>query len=199
MFARIAGRYDLANRILSAGVDRRWRRRLVSAVRSAGGRMILDVATGSGDVAFALARALPSDTLIQGVDFCAPMLDEARRKQQANGVAPSRLTFATADALALPFADATFDALTIAFGLRNLADRPKGLAEFRRVLKPGGKLVVLEFSQTGEPEAYHYLARTIGAFPDRKTLSGEILAAGFSSVQAAPLTFGISALHEAVR
>jgi demethylmenaquinone methyltransferase/2-methoxy-6-polyprenyl-1,4-benzoquinol methylase len=219
MFGRIASRYDLANRILSVGCDRGWRRRLVDAVRRGKPGSVLDLATGSGDTAFALGRALPGSVRIVGMDFCEPMLAEARRKAAARG---SGARFLAGDALALPLPDASFDAVTISFGLRNLADRARGLAEMRRVLRPGGRLFVLEFSQpsawfrplyyfylrsvipvlagwiTGDRPAYDYLNDSIGKFPDRAGLRAEIEGAGFASVSSMPLTFGIVALHEAV-
>jgi demethylmenaquinone methyltransferase/2-methoxy-6-polyprenyl-1,4-benzoquinol methylase len=143
MFARIARRYDLANRLLSGGVDVWWRRRLVAAVRRAHPHDVLDLATGSGDVAFALAGALPGDTRITGMDFCQPMLDEAALKKQQSpryaGVA-----FRQGDGLALPLADASFDAVTISFGLRNMADHDRALREMRRVLRPGGRALIID-------------------------------------------------------
>jgi demethylmenaquinone methyltransferase/2-methoxy-6-polyprenyl-1,4-benzoquinol methylase len=224
MFGRIARRYDAANFILSAGIDRWWRRRLVAAVRQASPRQVLDLATGSGDVAFALARSLAPDTSIIGMDFCQPMLDQAIAKQSAAGARHfGNLKFQPGDGLALPLPDASQDVLTIAFGLRNLADRARGLGEMRRVLRPGGRLFVLEFSQpypwfrpiyyfylqrvlpriagvvTGDRAAYVYLNDTIGEFPDREALSREITAAGFSQVQARAMTLGIVALHEAIK
>jgi len=220
MFARIAGRYDLANHLLSGGVDFWWRRVLVRRVHDARPRDVLDLATGSGDVAFALADGLPAGVRILGMDFCQPMLDEAVKKR----VASSRwhpIEFRQGDGMALPLGDAQFDALTISFGLRNMADRHKSLTEMRRVLRPGGRLLVLEFSQpfawfrpvyyaylkyvlptiaavvTGDRGAYEYLCGSIEQFPDREAMSAEILRAGFKSVRATPLTFGIVALHEA--
>lgn len=221
MFGRIARHYDLANRLLSGGLDLAWRRRLVAAVRRGGPRNVLDLATGSGDVAFALARALSSEAQILGVDFCEPMLAQAQGKRRAAGACAARVRFEAGDALALAHPEASFDAVTIAFGLRNLPDRARGLAEMRRVLRPGGRLFVLEFSQpsawlrpfylfylrhllpgiaglvTGDRAAYVYLNKTIESFPDAAALSGEILGAGFASVTAARLSGGIVALHEA--
>jgi demethylmenaquinone methyltransferase/2-methoxy-6-polyprenyl-1,4-benzoquinol methylase len=222
MFARIAARYDLANRLLSAGIDRWWRRRLVNLVRRHSPHDVLDLATGSGDVAFALARRLDPKTQIVGMDFCQPMLDEAEaKKNRANDPRFSSVTFKPGDGLNLPLADASFDAVTISFGLRNMADRHRALSEMRRVLRPGGRLWVLEFSQpygwfkpfyyfylrrilpliagavTGDRAAYVYLNETIEQFPGRPALAAEIQAAGFSEVMASPLTFGIVALHEA--
>jgi demethylmenaquinone methyltransferase/2-methoxy-6-polyprenyl-1,4-benzoquinol methylase len=222
LFARIAGRYDLANHVLSGGVDLIWRARLVAAVRRAAPGDVLDLATGSGDVALALARALPPETRITGMDFCQPMLDRAELKKAGRRSARyTRVAFQLGDGLALPLADASFDAVTIAFGLRNMADRAGCLTEMRRVLRPGGRLFVLEFSQpdpwfqpiyraylrrvtprlaaavTGERTAYDYLGDSIEAFPDRAGLTREIAAAGWSQVRATPMTFGIVALHQA--
>lgn len=223
MFARIAGRYDLANRLLSGGTDVWWRRQLVRAVARRQPQHILDLATGSGDVAFAISKYLSGNVLITGMDFCQPMLDQAIRKQAAAPRAFPNVSFTAGDALQLPLADASFDVVTIAFGLRNLADRDRGLQEMRRVLRPGGTLLILEFSQpyrwfrpfyffylqrilpsiagwvTGDKAAYDYLNRTIGAFPDRDALSTECTRAGFTRVTARPMTFGIVALHEATR
>lgn len=224
MFGRIARRYDLANRLLSGGLDVWWRHRLVAAVRRSGPRDVLDLATGSGDVAFALSRGLPGEVRITGMDFCQPMLDEAELKKDAAGADHYRnISFRQGDGLALPLADASVDAVTISFGLRNLADRDRGLREMRRVLRPGGRLFVLEFSQphawfrplyffylknilpriagfvTGDKAAYDYLNNTISAFPGRAALAGEIRAAGFSSVAASGMTFCCVALHEAAR
>ncbi len=222
MFGRIARRYDLANLILCGGIDTLWRKKLVATVRNYSPNDVLDLATGSGDVAFALSRGLPAATVIVGMDFCQPMLDEAEAKKNAAGAALYRnVSFRPGDGLALPVPDHSFDALTISFGLRNLADRARGLREMRRVLRPGGHLVVLEFSQphawfrpfyyfylrrilphiagvvTGDRDAYEYLNNTIGQFPDRAALAEEIRAAGFANVRARPMTLGIVALHEA--
>lgn len=220
MFARIAGRYDFANHLLSGGVDFWWRLKLVRAVHDAHPAAVLDLATGSGDVAFELADALPLGVTITGMDFCQPMLDEAVKKRRASPRwAP--IKFQPGDGLALPLSDATFDAVTISFGLRNMADRGQALKEMRRVLRPGGQLFVLEFSQphawfspayyaylkfvlpliaglvTGDRGAYEYLCGSIEQFPGRAAMSAEILGAGFSAVRAMPLTCGIVALHEA--
>ncbi len=222
MFSRIAGRYDLANRLLSGGIDRWWRRRLVQSVKRHKPADVLDLATGSGDVAFALARGLAPSTQITGMDFCQPMLDEAVIKQeQSNDPRYTSIVFKPGDGLNLPLADACVDAVTISFGLRNMADRHRALSEMRRVLRPGGHLWVLEFSQpyrwfrpfyffylrrvlpfiagavTGDRAAYVYLNETIEQFPGRQALAGEIRTAGFNQVSASALTFGIVALHEA--
>jgi demethylmenaquinone methyltransferase/2-methoxy-6-polyprenyl-1,4-benzoquinol methylase len=224
MFGRIARRYDLANRVLSCGIDIYWRIRLVSAVRAIRPGAVLDLATGSGDVAFALAGAMPLGVCILGMDFCEPMLAEAEaKKARRRPPACEGLAFRQGDGLALPLADASFDAVTIAFGLRNMADRPRCLAEMRRVLRPGGRLFVLEFSQpwpgvralysfhlrhvvprlaqllTGDRGAYEYLGDSIGAFPGREALSLEIRSAGYADVSAVSMTAGIVALHIARR
>ncbi len=220
MFGRIARRYDLANRLLSGGTDVWWRWRLRRAVARCQPQAVLDLATGSGDVAFALARGLPEAVRITGMDFCQPMLDEAVAKK-ARSPRYAKIEFRQGDAMALPLPDAAFDVLTISFGLRNVADRHKALGEMRRVLRPGGSLFVLEFSQpyrwfaplyyfylrcilpwfasalTGDKGAYEYLGGSIAQFPARPEMSAEILRAGFAAVQARPMTFGIVALHVA--
>jgi demethylmenaquinone methyltransferase/2-methoxy-6-polyprenyl-1,4-benzoquinol methylase len=221
MFARIARRYDVANHLLSMGVDICWRHQLVKAVRRATPLTILDLATGSGDVAFALSRGLPEKVQILGLDFCQPMLDEAEIKKSVRQCA--NVTFQQGDGLALPLADNSYDAVTISFGLRNMGDLRKSLGEMRRVLRPGGKMFILEFSRpdrwfrstyyfylrrilpglaqlvTGDRAAYVYLNETIEQFPDRDALSAEIRAVGFPEVKARSLSFGIVALHEAVK
>jgi demethylmenaquinone methyltransferase/2-methoxy-6-polyprenyl-1,4-benzoquinol methylase len=221
MFGRIAGRYDLANRTLACGTDVWWRRRQVSQVRAHSPKRVLDLATGSGDVALALAKALPPSVEIVGGDFCQPMLDEAEKKKQADE-RTRKIRFEFADALNLPYPDGHFEALTVSFGLRNFGDRAKGLAEIRRVLAPGrGRAHILEFSQpyrwfspiyyaylrhilppiagwlTGDREAYRYLADTIEGFPTVEAITAELAQAGFQEIRASRMTFGIVALHEA--
>jgi len=223
MFGRIAHRYDLANRVLSGGIDIYWRFRLVGAVRRTSPTDVLDLATGSGDVAFALSRGLPPAVHTLGMDFCAPMLVEAEAKKAALTPVPLNLEFRQGDALSLPFRDGAFDAVTIAFGLRNMADRAKCLSEMRRILRPGGHAFILEFSQpwawvrpfynfhlrhitpavagalTGDKAAYEYLGDSISTFPGRAALSGEIRSAGCASVTAEAMTMGVVALHVARR
>lgn len=225
MFGRVAPRYDLANHLLSGGVDMWWRRRLVSAVRRRSPHDVLDLATGSGDVAFALARGLGPEVVVVGMDFCQPMLDRAVLKKNAADAAERyrSVNFLPGDGLALPLPDASFDVVTISFGLRNMADRRRALSEMRRVLRPGGRLFVLEFSQpqpwfrpfyylylkrvaprvaglaTGEASAYDYLCSSIEQFPNRAGLTQEIFEAGFRDVTATAMTFGIVALHTAER
>jgi len=221
MFARIALRYDFANRLLSGGTDLWWRWQLVRAVRRAAPRAVLDLATGSGDVAFALCQAMP-ETEVTGMDFCQPMLDQAETKKAAAGGQATYplLRFTQGDGLNLPLPDACVDAVTISFGLRNMADRHRALCEMRRVLRPSGRLYVLEFSQawgwfrplylfylryilpplaglvTRDRAAYRYLNETIEEFPDHHALADEIRAAGFAQVQATRMTCGIVALHQ---
>ena len=222
MFARIARRYDVANRLLSGGVDLWWRRRLVAAVSRHAPRDVLDLATGSGDVAFALSRGLSPEARITGMDFCQPMLDEAGLKQRTGGRG-ANIVFRQGDGMALPLAEASFDAVTISFGLRNMADRLQALREMHRVLRPGGRLYVLEFSQphrwfrplyffylkrilpvfaglvTGDRSAYDYLNASIESYPGHQAMSAEIRQAGFDAVSATRMTFGIVALHAAVK
>lgn len=219
-FAGIAPRYDLANHLLSFGFDFSWRRRLVRTCAANQPARVLDLATGSGDVAFALRSTLSEDSEVIGLDFCQPMLDQAERKAKERG-SPSNLRFLQGDCLNLSFEDESFDAITIAFGLRNLEDRARGLTEMHRILRPGGSLLVLEFSQpelwlrpfyylylrgllpvlawliTGDRSSYQYLASSIKGFPDRSGLTAEFAASGFSNVTCVPLTGAIVALHVA--
>jgi demethylmenaquinone methyltransferase/2-methoxy-6-polyprenyl-1,4-benzoquinol methylase len=220
MFAGIAGRYDVANHLLSGGIDFHWRRALTRRVRRAAPKEVLDLATGSGDVAFKLRDRLGTDVPVTGLDFCEPMLDEARAKRAAKP-AYADIGFAFGDCMKLPLPDASADAVTISFGLRNFEDRQRGLKEILRVLRPGGRLFVLEFSQpgrwfrpiyyaylkyilpgvaaiaTGDKSAYDYLAGTIENFPTKEALAEQLKLAGFETVEATGLTFSIVAIHEA--
>jgi demethylmenaquinone methyltransferase/2-methoxy-6-polyprenyl-1,4-benzoquinol methylase len=221
MFSGIARRYDLLNHLLSGNIDKRWRRKTARALESSliEGARVLDVACGTGDLSLVLAEAGAARVI--GLDFCRPMLEIARRK----AVADSRsIPFVEGDALRLPFADATFDAVTIAFGLRNLASVADGLRELRRVLKPGGRLAVLEFSSpvvpgfralfrfyftrvlphigglvSGSRGAYEYLPDSVSRFPDQKRLVELMRAEGFEGVEYSNLTGGIAALHTGTR
>lgn len=208
MFSRIATRYDAVNHLLSFNRDRRWRSRAARFVNGTHGR-VLDLATGTGDFAVALAR--PGRTVV-GADFCLDMLAGARRKDPG-----ARLS--AGDAMALPFPDGTFDAVTIAFGVRNFADLPAGLSEMRRILRPGGLAVILEFSQpagaagrafrvysdrvlpwiggllSGSPDAYRYLNRSTRAWPGPEALAAVLRGAGFVDVAATAMTFGVVAVH----
>jgi demethylmenaquinone methyltransferase/2-methoxy-6-polyprenyl-1,4-benzoquinol methylase len=221
MFSGIARRYDLLNHLLSGNVDKRWRRKAARALESSliEGACVLDVACGTGDLSLVLAEAGAARVI--GLDFCRPMLEIARRK----AVAGSRsIPFVEGDALRLPFADETFDAVTIAFGLRNLAGVADGLRELRRVLKDGGRLAVLEFSSpvvpgfkalfrfyftrvlpqigglvSGSRGAYEYLPDSVSRFPDQKRLAELMRAEGFERVEYSNLTGGIAALHTGTR
>jgi demethylmenaquinone methyltransferase/2-methoxy-6-polyprenyl-1,4-benzoquinol methylase len=218
MFSGIASRYDFANRVLSLGLCVGWREQLVAAAKAFRPRNVADLATGSGDVAFALRRDLPGDCAIVGYDFCEPMLALGRERARAEGVA---LEFRTGDCMALPIADASQDLVTIAYGVRNFEDRAKGLGQLRRILRPTGTLLILEFSQpsawfapfhfvhvrcvlpvlagllTGDFGAYKYLGTSIAGFPDAAGLDAELKAAGFARVSHKRMLFGTVALHQA--
>ncbi len=222
-FSSVAPRYDLANHWLSGGIDFYWRNRLVKLAQKNKPTDILDLATGSGDVLFALRKELGDKVNLTGLDFCEPMLEQARAKRTVRGLGDATNQFLHGDCLNLPFEDQSFDLITIAFGLRNLADRAKGLAEMHRVLRPGGRLIILEFSQpflwfrplyyfylkgilpwvarwlTGDRDAYLYLGTSIAGFPNRVGLCKEIEQSGFDQVEAKPLTFSIVALHQATK
>jgi demethylmenaquinone methyltransferase/2-methoxy-6-polyprenyl-1,4-benzoquinol methylase len=213
MFARIARRYDLLNRLLSGGVDQRWRRATVREAGALEGRVALDLCCGTGDLSVLLAAA---GARVVGVDFTPEMLRLAapKRAPGAGGL------FVQGDALAVPVASASVDVVTIAFGLRNLADRARGLAEMARVLRPGGKALVLEFSLpsgalvgrlyrayftralpalgrvvSGDSEAYSYLPRTVLGWPSPEDLSRELGAAGLVECGFRRLWRGIACLH----
>jgi len=213
MFGRVAPRYDLLNHLLAGGNDLYWRWHLVRAVRRQRPARVLDLATGSGDVLLALRRQRAFTEHAAGADFCLPMLRQARAKQAPNLLA--------ADALRLPFPAGSYDAITIAFGLRNLADRMAGLREMRRILRPGGCAYILEFSHPGawlaplyfwylrhlmplyaqlftrEKGAYQYLGESIEAFPRQPELAEMLRGVGFRNVRWINLTLGIVALHVA--
>jgi demethylmenaquinone methyltransferase/2-methoxy-6-polyprenyl-1,4-benzoquinol methylase len=218
MFDAIAPRYDLLNAVLSLGVDRGWRRQAVRAALAKAPGRVLDVATGTADLALALKTARPAAEVV-GVDFAEAMLRVGRAKAARRGLPVELLA---GDGTALPYPDGTFDALTIAYGLRNFADVDAGLREFRRVLRPGGRLVVLEFPPpprgpfgrlfrlyftrvlpwigariSGHAGAYRYLPASVMAFPTPERLARQILEAGFDDVVWTPQTGGVSALHVA--
>jgi demethylmenaquinone methyltransferase/2-methoxy-6-polyprenyl-1,4-benzoquinol methylase len=217
MFDRVAPRYDLANTVFSLGQDRAWRRAAALAARLGDGQSAVDVACGTGALTRELAAAAPGAAVL-GVDFSWEMV---RRAAGAEGPDPAP-AYLVGDALRLPLRDASVDVVTIAFGLRNLPEPGRGLLEFRRVLRPGGRLVICEFSQpvvpvlrgvyrryltrlmpvaarrlTSDPEAYQYLARSIGAWPDQAGLAAWLQQAGFTRVAWRDLTGGIVALHRA--
>ena len=221
MFSGIAGRYDFLNHLLSGNIDKSWRRIAVRALKPSlvEGARVLDVACGTGDLSLVLAEA--GAVRVVGLDFCRPMLEIARRKAEADSRA---IPFVEGDALRLPFADETFDAATIAFGLRNLAGVAEGLRELRRILKPGGRLAVLEFSSpvvpgfralfrfyftrvlprvggllSGSRGAYEYLPDSVLRFPDQRRLAELMRAEGFEGVEYRNLTGGVAALHTGAR
>ena len=222
MFAGIAGRYDFANHMLSGGMDFLWRRKLAALVAEQQPADLVDLATGSGDVAFTLRAKLGQQVPITGLDFCQPMLDEAEAKK-LRSEATRDIIFRQGDCLNLPLEDCCTDAVTIAFGLRNLEDRHRGLTEMLRILRPGGKLYILEFTQpyrwfspfyycylkfilpivasiaTGKKSAYEYLAGSIESFPTRAAIAEEITRAGFREVRDIPLTFSTVAIHVATK
>jgi demethylmenaquinone methyltransferase/2-methoxy-6-polyprenyl-1,4-benzoquinol methylase len=214
MFGRVARRYDLANHLLSGGLDFWWRRRASEIVAQWQPRRVLDLATGSGDLALTIARNLPQAE-ITGADFSPEMLAVARAKGLTKTV--------VADALQLPFADAQFDVVTVAFGLRNMADWGAALAEMARVLMPGGHVLVLDFSLppgrwrplyraylhhglpwladliTGQKAAYDYLGDSIEKFPSGLDMCALIEANGFRDAQSQPLSGGIVTIYTASR
>jgi demethylmenaquinone methyltransferase/2-methoxy-6-polyprenyl-1,4-benzoquinol methylase len=213
MFARISPRYDLLNHLLSGNIDKRWRRRVVRKLSPMLPQhaQVLDVACGTGDLGIEIFEAKKARVI--GLDFCRPMLEIAKAKTGA-------IPFIEGDALQLPFADRSFDLVAIAFGLRNLSSRERGLLELQRVLKPGGWAAVLEFSQptavglrhlvalyyarmlpriggwlSGSPSAYEYLPDSISKFPDQQQLAAMMREAGFEDVTFENLTGGVAALH----
>ena len=222
MFARIAPRYDLVNRILTGGIDLYWRNLLTRRVAARKPKAVVDLATGSGDVAFALQKKLGPDCALTGIDFCQPMLDQALKRQEKKN-SQNPIVFRQGDILKLEVETESIDVVTISFGLRNLADRAQGLAEIHRILRPGGELVILEFTQpyrwlrpfyffylrrilpylagflSGDLSAYRYLNKSIEAFPDRAEISAELKSAGFVVEEARPLTGGIVCLHRGLK
>lgn len=212
-FARIADRYVWTNHILSGGTDILWRRKVARVVRAWEPQRVLDVATGTGDLALEMQKRCP-DAVVVGSDFCEEMLAHARLSGLAETV--------VADALALPFEDGEFDVVTVAFGLRNMADYRRALEEMRRVLRPDGHLLVLDFSLpngwlrvpyrwylhhvlpslagwlTREADAYEYLGGSIEQFPMGAEMGELIESCGFASATVKPLTFGVASLYTAV-
>lgn len=218
MFNSIAPRYDLLNRLLSLGIDRRWRRFAVKQIRFAEGGRILDVATGTADVAMEIAAATPATVTITGVDFSPQMVALGREKVSRSRFA-ARINLEVAPCEAIPFADNSFDSATIAFGIRNVVDRLCGLKEMLRVLKPGGRIVILEFSNPQSRifkalynfyflkilpvvggmisnfSAYKYLPDSVLEFPSREEFKKIMAEAGFNVVTHKDLTFGIATVY----
>ena len=218
MFAAIANKYDRTNTILSAGIHHLWRRKTVRWSDAKAGERVLDCATGTGDLAIAFRKAVGSDGHVIGTDFVPEMIELARRKSRD-------VQFEVADVTALPYDDAAFDIASISFGIRNVSDPAKGIAEMTRVVKRGGRVMILEFGQprrrafgraynlytrhilprlggtlTGDRDAYEYLQTSAGRFPcgdDFVALMRE--SAQFASVEYVPLTFGIAYLYKGVK
>jgi demethylmenaquinone methyltransferase/2-methoxy-6-polyprenyl-1,4-benzoquinol methylase len=216
MFSGIAHRYDLLNLLLSVGQDRRWRRRAAQLTRAGKGQRVLDICTGTGALAALLRARVGPQGRVVGLDLTEAMVEGARRRVP-------QVEFLVCDAVHLPFADATFDAASMAFGLRNIADHELALAEMLRVLRPGGRAVILEFSTVirplrpwyglynrtvipavargllGRAGAYQYLTDSIAAFPAPSVVSRWLVEAGFERVRYQRLSLGIVAIHVGLR
>jgi demethylmenaquinone methyltransferase/2-methoxy-6-polyprenyl-1,4-benzoquinol methylase len=220
MFDAIAPRYDLLNRLLSAGIDRRWRARAIASLRLTGRESLIDVCTGTADVAL---EARTQAARIVGVDFAGAMLTRGLQKVRRAG-AERRITLVRGDAMRLPVADTSADAVTVAFGIRNVQRPEVGCAEMARVLRPGGRLAILEFGMpripglaalyrwyfsrvlpfigrriSGHTGAYAYLPASVGTFPPPTEFMTILRQAGFAHIRADPLTFGIVYLYTAVK
>jgi demethylmenaquinone methyltransferase / 2-methoxy-6-polyprenyl-1,4-benzoquinol methylase len=220
MFDRIAGVYDLMNSAMTAGLHHQWRERAVDRAEVGPGSDALDLCCGTGDLTLALRRRIGPDGRVVGSDFSEQMLQLARAKSGEQGLP---VEFGWADALDLPYGDASFDAVTIGFGARNLADLDKGLAEMARVLRPGGRAVVLEITRprreplasfysvwfdrlvpmvgsvAGDSSAYSYLPESVRTFPGPEDLAAKMDAAGFESIRWLLLAGGIIAVHSGVK
>lgn len=222
MFDNIAPAYDLMNRMMTLGIDRSWRRKAVAAVSRSGARDILDLATGTGDLAIQLARSIPG-ARITGADLSEEMLRIGRLKVAEAGLT-DRITLTQADGLRLPFADASFDAITVAFGVRNFEHLLEGYAEMARVLRPGGMICILELSEpvsplvrpfyrlytrgvipavgrlvSRDPRAYTYLPESIAAVPQGADMTALISRAGLTDAVCRRLTLGVCSLYTAVK
>ncbi|MEO1528173.1 MAG: bifunctional demethylmenaquinone methyltransferase/2-methoxy-6-polyprenyl-1,4-benzoquinol methylase UbiE [Planctomycetota bacterium] len=220
MFRQIAPRYDLMNHLLSLNVDRYWRSRAVRMLKFEPGVPVLDVCTGTGDLAMAMAKKSPSDVQVVGSDFCHAMLQIAREKR-AGATETEGIDYLEADSQQLPFGDDQFGCVTVAFGLRNVADTDQGIREMMRVCRPGGQVMVLEFSRPtafglrhgynfyfknvlprvgqwfarNDKSAYSYLPESVGQFPDGQELVDRMSAAGLEHVSFTPLTFGVCTIY----
>lgn len=220
MFDSIAPRYDLLNRLLSLGIDRRWRQFAVAQLQVPEGGRVLDIATGTCDVALEIARTTPDSVNIVGEDFTQGMLIHGQEKLNVSPLG-KRIFLVNAPCESIPHPDATFDAITIAFGIRNVVDRQTGLNEMFRVLKPGGRVVILEFSNPrsrlfrslyyfyfrqllptigglfSQRSAYQYLPDSVLEFPSQEQFLKMLGEAGFSALRYHDLTFGISTVYVA--
>ncbi len=218
VFDSVASRYDIMNDLMSGGMHRLWKRYTIQHANARPGQVILDLAGGTGDLAREFARIVGDRGRVVLADINAAMLEHGRRRLVDAGIA-GNVELAQVDAEALPFADNTFDRISIAFGLRNVTNKEAALAEMHRVLKPGGKLLILEFSEPAkaikpaydlysfkvlpllgklvarDPESYQYLAESIRMHPDQETLLGMMQDAGFERCRFNNLTAGIVALH----
>ncbi len=218
VFSRVASRYDVMNDLMSVGIHRLWKDAMMDWLAPRPGQRLLDVAGGTGDISFRFLRRAPGAQATV-CDMTHPMLVEGRKRAEAAQLA-DRLQWVTGDAMALPFPDASFDVYTISFGIRNVTRIPDALAEAYRVLRPGGRLMVLEFSQIPVPmlqwaydrysfnviplmgqivandrDSYQYLVESIRKFPDQETFLSMIRAAGFARASYRNLSMGIAALH----
>ena len=221
MFDRIAGVYDVMNTAMTAGLHHRWRERAADRAELAPGDAALDLCCGTGDLALALRERVGPSGRVVGADFSERMLELANEKAAARGLAD--VTFEWADALELPYSDASFDAVTVGFGVRNLADLEAGVLEMSRVLRPGGRLVILEITQpqkpplstffslwfdrlvpllgrvAGDPDAYAYLPESVRSFPPPRGLAAIMDGAAFERIRYTILAGGIIAIHSGAR
>jgi len=219
VFSRVAARYDLMNDLMSGGLHRIWKDAMMDWLAPRPGQRLLDVAGGTGDISFRFLRRAGPTASATVLDLTEPMLDEGRRRADATDLS-AQLDWTVGDAMALPFADATFDVYTISFGIRNVTRIEDALAEAFRVLRPGGRLMVLEFSQipndlmqrlydlysfnvipvmgqvvANDRDSYQYLVESIRKFPDQERFAAMIRTAGFDQVKYRNLSMGIAALH----
>jgi len=218
MFRQIAPRYDAMNHLLSMNIDRYWRWRAVRRLRMESGVPILDTCTGTGDLAIAIDRKSPPSVDVVASDFCNAMLEIGKKKVSDS----ARIEFVEADSQALPFDDRTFGCVTVAFGLRNVADTDRGIGEMARVCRRGGQVLILEFSQPrlwglrqiygfyfrnvlprigqwfakNDKAAYEYLPESVVQFPDGQALADRMIDAGLCDVRYTPLTFGVATIYE---
>lgn len=222
MFDNIAPWYDFLNHFLSLGIDISWRKKAIKCLRSTNPKILLDVATGTADLAIEAEKQLSPDKIF-GVDIANEMLEVGRQKLSKKGLSDI-IELQTGDSENLAFPDNTFDAVTVAFGVRNFENLEKGLTEMRRVMRPGGKVVILEFSKptlfpfrqlydfyfrnilpvigritSKDPKAYSYLYESVQAFPDGKKFVNVLESVGFQSTTHKPLTLGICSIYEAIK